>query len=91
MFAQVKRDTRTQYPAFLINSYFSINLGDIRYSFSDQQLEPGYEAAAIGIPHLAARVGLFGHQFFKYLSAQACPSPKPGWHCSALPRSLRSR
>jgi opacity protein-like surface antigen len=64
-------DTRTQYPAFLTNSFFSINVGDIHYGFLNQQLEPGYRAESIEIPHLAVRVGLFGHQFSKWLSAQA--------------------
>jgi len=67
---QAGEDTRTQYPAFLTNSYFSINLGYIHYGFSGQQLEPGYQVQSIEIPHFAARIGLFGHQFFKYLSAQ---------------------
>ena len=63
-------DTRTQYPAFLSNSYFGLNVGAIRYLFSGQQLEPGYHAESLDIPHLAARVDLFGHHFSKYLSAQ---------------------
>src|SRR2546423_1745747 len=64
-------DTRAQYPPFLANSFFSINVGYIHYRFSDEQLEPGYHAESIEIPHAAARIGLFGHQFFKYLAAQA--------------------
>src|SRR4051812_22946527 len=64
-------DTRAQYPPFLNNSYFSINVGSIRYLFSGQQLAPGYAVESIDIPHLAVRVDLFGHRFTKHLSAQA--------------------
>src|SRR5436190_12221683 len=67
---QSREDTRTQYPAFLTNSYFSVNVGYIDYSFSDRQLEPGFHAASIGVPHVAARVAIFGHEFGQYLSAQ---------------------
>jgi Lipid A 3-O-deacylase (PagL)/OmpA-like transmembrane domain len=66
IFAQ---DKRTQYPPFLANSYFSINIGYISYAFSMRQLEPGYTAESVHIPHTAVRV-LFGHRFNKYLSAQ---------------------
>ena len=52
------------------NSYFSVNLGSIRYLFNGQQLEPGFQAESIDVPHLAARIDLFGHHFFKYLAAQ---------------------
>jgi Lipid A 3-O-deacylase (PagL) len=63
-------DTRTQYPAFLSNSYFGFDIGSIRYLFSTRQLEPGYQTQSVAVPHLGVRVDLFGHQFFKYLSAQ---------------------
>jgi hypothetical protein len=66
-----EKDTRTQYPAFLANSYFSFSVGSIHYRFSGRQLEPGFRAESVGTPHLAARVVLFGHHFFKHLSAQA--------------------
>jgi hypothetical protein len=32
-------DTRTQYPAFLSHSYFTVNVGKIGYVFSRDQLE----------------------------------------------------
>ena len=63
-------DPRTQYPPFLANSYFSLNVGSIRYIFSADQLAPGFEAESLDIPHTAARVDLFGHRFFEHLSAQ---------------------
>ena len=63
------QDKRAQYPGILLNSYFSVNVGYTAYSFSEKQLEPGYTAEAIHIPHGAIRI-LFGHQFNPYLSAQ---------------------
>ncbi len=64
-------DTRTQYPAFMANSYFTFDVGRIGYVFSGQQLEPGFQVESIDIPGLAVRVDLFGHHFSKHLSAQA--------------------
>ena len=63
-------DTRTQYPALLVNSYFSVDVGSISYPFSQRQLEPGLQAASIRTPHPAARIALVGHEFNRYLSAQ---------------------
>ena len=63
-------DNRTQYPPFMLNSYFTVNLGSIRYIFSGDQLAPGFRAESIDIPHLAARIDLFGHHFTKHLSTQ---------------------
>ena len=63
-------DTRTQYPTFLANSYFSFSVGSIGYFFSADQLEPGFRAESVDVPRLAARVDLFGHHFNKYVSAQ---------------------
>ena len=63
-------DNRTQYPAFMLNSYFTLNLGSMRYIFSGDQLAPGLQAESIEIPHLAARIDLFGHHFTKNLSVQ---------------------
>src|SRR5258705_4723054 len=63
------QDKRAQYPPALVNSCFSVNIGYINYSFSKKQLEPGYTAESVHVPHTAVRI-LFGHQFNKYLSAQ---------------------
>jgi opacity protein-like surface antigen len=68
--AQTADDTRTQFPAVLRNSYFSINIGHLDYPFSQQQLEPGLRAASLDIPHAAVRALLFGHEFNRFLSAQ---------------------
>jgi hypothetical protein len=63
-------DTRTQYPAFLAHSYFAVSLGFLDYPFGSRQLEPGFTAARVDIPHAAARVALFGHEWNRFLSAQ---------------------
>jgi hypothetical protein len=63
-------DTRTQYPVFMANSYFSFNVGSIGYLFTGQQLQPGFQVESIDKPRLAVRVDLFGHRFTKHLSAQ---------------------
>jgi opacity protein-like surface antigen len=63
-------DTRTQYPVLLANSYFSVNVGAIDYPFSEAQLPPGFRVGSIAVPHVAARVALFGHEFTRYLAVQ---------------------
>src|SRR5262245_24602401 len=69
-YATAADDKRTQYPAWLANSYFTLNVGSMRYIFSGDQLKTGYTAESVDIPHLAARVDLLGHHFTKALSAQ---------------------
>ncbi|MBI4885773.1 MAG: acyloxyacyl hydrolase [Acidobacteria bacterium] len=64
-------DGRAQYPPLLANSFVSVNVGYINYAFSERQLEPGYRAESVAVPHVAVRAVLFGHHFGKYLSAQA--------------------
>jgi hypothetical protein len=59
-----------QYPRFLQNSYIGVQLGYIDYPFSGTQVQPGFQAQSIHIPHLAARVFLVGHEFNKYFSSQ---------------------
>jgi len=66
----VTNDTRAQYPAFLSNSYFTLNVGSIRYLFGDQQLAPDFQSESVDVPHLGVRIDLFGHRFMKHLSAQ---------------------
>lgn len=68
--AQSSEDTRTQYPAWLANSYFSVNVGSLQKPFTQRQLEPGFQAAAIEVPHVAARVALFGHELTPFMSVQ---------------------
>ena len=69
-FAQ-ESDTRTQYPALLQNSYITINVGAIDQPFSQAQLAPGFRAASIDVPPIDVRVMLLGHEFNRFVSAQA--------------------
>ncbi len=68
--AQPPEDTRTQYPAWLANSYFSVNVGSLQKRFTQRQLEPGFRAGPIEVPHVAARVALFGHELTPFVSVQ---------------------
>ena len=68
--AAAAQDQPAQYPRFLANSYIGVQLGYIDYPFSSSQVQPGFHAQSIQVPHLAARVFLFGHEFSKYFSAQ---------------------
>jgi opacity protein-like surface antigen len=63
-------DTRSQYPAFLANSYIGVQIGYMDYHFSNAQLQPPFTADSIQVPHLGVRALLFGHEFSKYLSVQ---------------------
>jgi len=63
-------DNRLQYPPVLSNSFFGVSIGYITYPFSQKQLEQGWQAGSVHVPHTAVRITLFGHQFNKYLSAQ---------------------
>ena len=64
-------DTRTQYPWFLADSYFTISAGSIHYPFTSETMEPGFRVESIAIRHVAARVTLIGHEFNRYLAAEA--------------------
>jgi hypothetical protein len=68
--ASYAQDVRAQYPPFLLNSYVGVHIGYIDYAFSNSQLESGFNAESVSIPHLSVKVLLFGHEFNKYLSAQ---------------------
>jgi len=50
---EAAEDGRTQYPAFMLNSYFTFNVGSMRYIFSGDQLAPGFRAESIEIPQIA--------------------------------------
>jgi hypothetical protein len=60
-------DNRTQFPAFMRDSYVSLRGGWIGYLFTARQLEPGFEAESIERPRPAVRLG---HQFTKNIAAQ---------------------
>jgi len=70
-FAQQGDDTRTQFPKVLQNSYIMINAGAIDQPFSQALLQPGFHATSIDVPRIDVRVVLFGHEFTRYVSAQA--------------------
>lgn len=63
-------EKRIQYPAGLKNAYFGFSLGYINYPFSFAQLEPGFTAESVTVPHIAPRLVLYGYEFNKYLAAQ---------------------
>lgn len=63
-------DTRTQYPRFLTNSYFTLDVGRIGYVFSGDQLQPGFKAESVDVPNLAVRVDLFGYHLARHVAAQ---------------------
>src|ERR1700730_16374044 len=65
-----QEDTRSQYPAWVADSYFSVNVGWLQKPFSERQLEPGFAAASIDVPHVAARVAVFGHELTPLVSVQ---------------------
>jgi len=69
-FSLIAQDKRYQYPGVLSNSFVGISIGYINYPFSNSQLEPGYQAVSVKVPHSAVRIILFGHEFNQYLSAQ---------------------
>ena len=68
--AQSNDDNRTQYPTWLQNAFFSINVGGVEQPFSQAQLQPGFQAAAINVPRLAVRVMILGREVTPTLSIQ---------------------
>src|SRR5262245_44298203 len=63
-------DGRVQYPSGLANSFVTVSAGYIGYASSQEQLEPGHQAGSIEVPHAAARVVLFGHNFGDHFAVQ---------------------
>lgn len=62
---------RAQYPAFLSDAYYSVNIGYINYPFTNEQLEPPYEFAdAITVPNTGVRLMLYGRNITDWLDAQ---------------------
>jgi hypothetical protein len=70
VFAQQTQNAPPHLPAWLADSYFSVNIGGLSQSFTSRQLEPGLKVQSIDEPHIAARVVLFGHWFTPWLGAQ---------------------
>jgi Lipid A 3-O-deacylase (PagL)/Outer membrane protein beta-barrel domain len=76
LFAQ---DKRAQYPSVLSNSYVDLDIGYIGYTFSNEQLESGFQAASVQVPHTAVKLVLFGHRFNEYLAAQVIYMRPVSW------------
>src|SRR5215472_9403434 len=55
---------------FLSNAYIGVHMGSINYAFSNAQLQPGFQAQTVRVPHAAVRFVLLGHEFNKYFSGQ---------------------
>jgi hypothetical protein len=72
-------DARTQVPQFLRNSYFGAHLAYLNYHFSQEQLEPGFKSGYLAVPHLAAKVDLFGYRFNQFVSMQASYMRPADW------------
>jgi hypothetical protein len=63
-------DGRAQLPSFLTHSYFDVGIGWIDSPFTAAQLEPGFQAESIKVPHAAVRLALLGYRFNEHLALQ---------------------
>jgi hypothetical protein len=66
----IAEEDRSQYPSFLAHSYFDVGVGYLDYPFTGRQLEPGFTAESVSIPHVGARLVLLGYRFTDHLAAQ---------------------
>ena len=67
----VAQNERTQYPFFLSNqTYFEASISYINYHFSILQMENGFQAESVHIPHVGVRLMLYGYRFTRNLSGQ---------------------
>jgi hypothetical protein len=64
------QDQPVRLSRFLTNTYIGVQLGSIEYTFSNAQLQPGFQAQSVQVPHFATRFVLIGHEFNKYISGQ---------------------
>ncbi|MEP7375194.1 MAG: acyloxyacyl hydrolase [Chitinophagaceae bacterium] len=64
------QDKRAQLPDFLTRTHFDLNIGYINYPFSQSQLEPGFRAGSIHIPHAGVSLAVLCHRFGKNISGQ---------------------
>ena len=76
---ELRAQNRAQYPRFLSRSYVGLNMGYINYPFTALQLEPGYTAQTIRVPHFALQVLLLGHHITDKLSAQITYTRPVNW------------
>lgn len=68
-FSQENLEVKTKFTRFLSKSYYSINLGGIFHSFSNDNLKPGYSTETFSKNWFSGRL-LLGHEFKKDLSLQ---------------------
>ncbi|MFW5891764.1 MAG: acyloxyacyl hydrolase [Bacteroidota bacterium] len=62
---------RSQYPDFISDAFFSVNIGYINYPFSELQLELPYETVeSVVVPHTAVRLMLYGRSLTDWLEVQ---------------------
>ncbi len=62
---------RSQYPGFISNAYFSVNVGYINYPFSELQLESPYlNVESVVVPHTGVRLMLYGRSLTDWLEMQ---------------------
>ncbi|HYM95195.1 MAG TPA: acyloxyacyl hydrolase [Chitinophagaceae bacterium] len=64
------QDKRAQIPGILANTYINISVGYIGYNFTNTQMETGFQASAIQIPHPSVRLAMDLHRFNKNLITQ---------------------
>lgn len=64
------QSNRAQYPKYLSDAYFSVNVGYINYPFSNKNLEPGFQAESVSVPNTGVRLMLYGRDINEYLSMQ---------------------
>lgn len=64
------QNERPRTSRLLNNFYVGVQAGYIGYRFSNAQLQPGFQAQSVQVPHLTTRFVLFGHEFGKYFSGQ---------------------
>jgi hypothetical protein len=57
-------------PAILHGAYTGLSIGYINYPFSNVQMETGFSATTVKVPHTAVRIVLFGKQFNRYVTAE---------------------
>jgi hypothetical protein len=58
-----------QYPGIMRNAYVGVDLGYIDCNFTSAQLEPGFTATGIKVPHPAVKITLWGKMLNEWLSA----------------------
>jgi opacity protein-like surface antigen len=63
------QDKEAQYPGVLKKAYAGFQMGYINTPFSNNNLEPGFQAGKINIPHLGVRI-IAGYRISDHLSAQ---------------------